>query len=338
MRKAGITLLLLVVVAAGWSALWVWAAHEASHQLDQWLAAEETQGRSWTCPNRTLGGYPVAITIACSDVTFAGEAMGQGVAAELSHLQAEIALWHPRRLALHLTPPFAYKTSDSTTKLGATWARLDIALDGLPNLEAIELGGEKIAVAGTFGDQGRQSGSTRQLHTRFTLPTDPKAPTLDFSIAVDGAPIAALDALVGGTAPADVALVGSLDHADAGDARTPDEAIETWRQAGGRIALQSGTITREGAKAMASGMLGLDSQHRPQGHLDAQFVGLEPILARYGINGSLAGAASMLSALFGGGKPATPTVPGALALPISLKNGHLGVGPISTGVELSPLY
>ena len=46
----------------------------------------------------------------------------------------------------------------------------------------------------------------------------------------------------------------------------------------------------------------------------------------------------MLSALFGGTKPAAPTLPGALALPISLKNGRVGVGPISTGIELPPLY
>ena len=249
-----------------------------------------------------------------------------------------MALWHPRRVAVTLTPPFSYRTSDKTTNLGATWTALSLDLDGLPNVEAIALEGEKIAVSGTFGDQGRQSGSAARLDTRVTLPSESSDPTLAFEIAVDGMPIAALDQIVGGAAPADVALTGRLDRADLGDARTPNEAIENWRQAGGQVALDSGRISRDGAKATATGTLGLDDAHRPKGKLDAQFVGLEPILARYGISGNLAAAGSMLSALFGGGKPAAPTEPGALALPITLRNGRVGIGPITTGIELPPLY
>ena len=189
-----------------------------------------------------------------------------------------------------------------------------------------------------FGDQGRQSGSAERIAARFTLPATDKDPTVGFVVTVDGAPIAALDQLVGGTAPADVALAGTLEKADASDARTPEEAIEHWRLADGRLVLDSGSIARDGAKVTASGTLALDAEHRPKGQLDAQFVGLEPILARYGISGNLAAAGSLLSALFGGSKPAAPAVPGALALPISLRNGHLGVGPIETAIVLPPLY
>ncbi len=343
MRKAGIALGLVVLLAAGWSGLWLWAAREAGRQTDAWLAAEAAQGRAWTCPNRAIGGYPAAITVSCSDATFASQAMGEGVEAQVSHLAAGTALWHPRRIAVTLTPPLSYRTSDGSTNLQATWADLVVDLDGLPNIDALALRGRKIAVAGTFGDQGRQAGSAARLDTRFTLVGDAKNPArnpmVDFAIAVDGAPMAPLDALVGGAAaPIDVALAGTLDRADVGDARTPNEAIEHWRQAGGGIALDQAKITRDGAKVTATGTLSLDESHRPSGKLDAQFTGLGPILARYGINGNMAAAGALLSALFGGPKPAAPTEPGALALPIVLRNGRLAVGPISTGIELPPLY
>ena len=341
--KTGIAIGLMAVVAIGWSAAWAYAAHEAGRQMDLWLSAERAQGRAWTCPNRAVGGYPFAIRISCSDPTFTAQAMGLGVEAQLTHLSAELALWHPRRIALTLTSPFSYRTSDDTTNLGATWSALVLDLDGLPSLAKIALTGEKIAVSGTFGDEGRQSGLAARLDTRFTLPTPPETPsdddpTLVFDIAADGLPIAALDQVVGDSALADVALSGRLDRADVGDARTPDEAIEHWRRAGGQIVLDSGRIVRAGAKVMATGTLALDNAHRPKGKLDAQFVGLEPILARYGISGNLAAAGSLLSTLFGGGRPGAPTEPGALALPISLRNGKLGVGPIDTGVALPPLY
>ena len=336
--KTGIAVGLLAVVAAGWSAAWGYAAYEAGVQTDLWLAAERAQGRAWTCPSRAIGGYPFALTISCSDPTFTAQAMGVGVEAQVTHLSAELALWHPRRIALTLTSPFSYRTSDNTTNLGANWTALTLDLDGLPDIAAVALQGEKIAVAGTFGDQGRQSGSATRLATRFVLPEGGADPTLAFDIAADGLPIAPLDQIVGGSELASVALTGRLDRADVGDARTPDEAIEHWRRAGGQIALDASRITRAGAKVSATGTLALDAAHRPKGKLDAQFVGLEPILARYGISGNLAAAGSLLSSLFGGGKPAAPTEPGALALPISLRNGKLGVGPIDTGVALPPLY
>ena len=338
MRKSVIALVLVLLVAGLWSAGWMWTAREAGRQLDLWLEAEAAQGRTWSCPSRALGGYPFALSIACSDPSFRAQAKGEGVEAQVARLDAELSLWHPRAIALSLTPPFSYRTADVTTNLGGTWGELSLELEGLPSLRAIALRGSKIAVAGTFGAQGRQAGSAAKLTAHLALPSDPAAPVIAFDIALDGAPIAALDEIVGGQALADVALTGTLDHADAGDARTPSEAMEHWRESGGQVTLTSGTISRETAKLLASGTLALDAQHRPQGKLDAQFVGLGPILARYGISGNLAAAGSLLSALFGGGKPASPTIPGALALPITLRDGRVGVGPITTGVELPPLY
>lgn len=338
MRKPLIAVLLVVLVAGLWSAAWAWAAHEAGRQLDFWLQAEAAQGRAWTCPSRKVGGYPFALAIDCADPSFRAQANGEGVEAQVAHLQAALSLRHPRTVALTLTPPFSYRTADATTNLGGTWSALSLDLEGLPNVQALSLHGSKLAVAGTFGAQGRQSGSAARLDADLTLPDDPAAPVVGFDIALAGAPIAALDQFLGGDAPADLALTGTLDHADVGDARTPAQAIETWREAGGQVTLASGTLSREAAKLIASGLVGLDAQHRPQGRLDAQFVGLEPILARYGINGSLAAAGSLLSALFGGGKPIAPAVPGALSLPITLRNGRVGIGPITTGIVLPPLY
>ena len=56
MRNVGIVLLVLVV--AGWSTAWLYASSEAGRQVDAWIRKEAAQGRTWTCPNRTIGGYP----------------------------------------------------------------------------------------------------------------------------------------------------------------------------------------------------------------------------------------------------------------------------------------
>ena len=339
MRKLAAVVLGLLLVLVVWSGAWIYLSSEAGARVDAWIAAEALQGRVWTCPNRDIGGYPLAITVDCSDPTYAGAALGQAVQASLAHLAAEASLLHPRQLVLSLRAPFTYQTSDHQTDVKGSWSTLALNLGGLPAIDTIAMEGTDVVVSGLFGQAGRQGGTAARLDTRFALALGQADPTIGFHIQVYGSPVPALDALVGGTDPIDIDLVGSLDRADAGDARTPEEAMEHWRLAGGRVDLGPSQVTRGATLVSASGALGLDGAHRLQGRLAAQFVGLEPILKRYGFSGNLAAAGSLLSSLFGGGQPSTaPAVPGALALPISFQGGRLGVGPIRTQVALPSLY
>ena len=340
MRSFAAIILGALLVAALWSAGWVYASHEVGARADAWFASEARHGRAWTCPNRAIGGYPFAITVACSDPTYAGAALGQEVHASLASLTAETSILHPRTVALRLTAPFTYQTSDRQVDIGGRWTTLVVSLEDPPSIDRISVVGDGIALSGRFGQAGPQNATAQRLETRLDLALGSANPAIGFDIAIHGAPAPVLDALAGGSEPIDVQLVGTLDHAAVGDARTPEDAIERWRQSDGRIDLrQPSRLVRGTAFVTATGALGLDPSHRPQGRLAAQFVGLEPILKRYGISGNLAAAGSLLSSLFGGGSHQdAPTVPGGLALPIIFQNGRLAVGPIRTAIELPPLY
>ena len=336
--RVGWAVLFLVVLAAGWAGAWFYAATAARHGFDDWQRAEAAQGRVWTCPNRAIEGFPFAITIDCSDATFSGQAMGQGVEASLAHLTAGVSLAHPRSVKVDLTSPFAYKTSDGQTIVSGTWTHLDLAIASLPDPGTGILHGSDVAVQGVFGAAGPQGGKAARLDTTVALAGDASDPALDFTIATSGTDVPPLDDLLGGTEPVSIDLAGRLHHAVAREARTPEEMMETWRKGGGTLDLAPSQATRAASKVLASGTLRLDEAHRPQGRLDAQFIGLEPILQRFGISGSLAGAGNLLSTLFGGSRKAQPTQPGALALPISFQQGRVAIGPIRTQIAVPPLY
>ncbi len=340
MRKAGIVLLFLVVLcAAGWSCLWFYASREAAARTDAWIAAERTQGRQWTCPNRQVAGFPFSLAIDCDKPTFVGQASGQRVEATLAHLTGKLAFSHPREVGITLVAPFGFRTSDGGTNVQGTWQSISVDLSALPEIRTVALRGSNIAVGGTFVGSPRQGGKTDTLEARFTLSPDQTDPTVMFDITLKGAVVPPLDNLLGGSAPVDAGLVGRLDRADIGHARTPQQAMELWRQAGGRVDIDRSVATRAGASVSATGTLRLDEAHRVNGHLDAEFVGMEQILRRYGISGNLAAVGSLVSALFGGGGARkAPAAPGALDLPIVFNNGRLGIGPITTPVTLSPLY
>src|SRR5439155_22519914 len=53
--------LVVVVLAAGWSALWFYAAGRAEADLAAWRESERQAGRTQHCASQSIGGYPFRI-------------------------------------------------------------------------------------------------------------------------------------------------------------------------------------------------------------------------------------------------------------------------------------
>ena len=338
MRKAVGLLVTLVVFAAVWSAAWFAASIYAGRQLDGFIAAEARRGREWTCPARHVGGYPLALVVSCRNATYAGQALGRRVDGQVAGFAATLSLIDVKRVAIALSPPFSYRTSDGKTDVEGTWGSLFVDLSSLPDPRTLALSGTDLVVHGRFPGQDEASSRIATFAARFIASPPQPDRTLDFTVAMTGTPMPILDDLIGGSAPVDAAFAGRLDQADPGEARTPGEAMEHWRQSDGTIALSTLKVSRGGASVTAGGVIDLDDEHRLHGKLDASFVGLEPILGRYGISGDVAALGSLIGTFFGGGRSARPETPGALALPINFGNGRLSVGPITTAVTLAPIY
>lgn len=329
--------LIAVLLAAAWSAGWFYAAHEAGRQLDGWLKSEATVGRDWTCPKREIGGYPVAITVSCRDATFSGRGLGQNVAGSVAHVIAGVSILHPASVTVDMEPPLSYRTLDGDTRLTAEWKALRIVIDGISTAREVSLDGRDIALRGSFGQAGEQHGEASNLDAVFT-PSGPSHALLAYAIGVRAAKVPFLDTLLGGRTPINIDLRGQVDHTNIDEARTPDEAAEKWRRAGGSVEFADAQLRRGETHIKAHGNLRLDDGHRLEGKLDTQLVGLGPILQRFGISGNLAAIGSLLSHVFGAQPSRSASEPGAINLPVRFQKGHLTIGPIVTQVQLLPLY
>lgn len=338
MRRLAVVFLLLAVVALMWTGGWFFAVRQAGAELDALLQSERDQGRIFTCPKRSFGGFPTDLTLSCVNARFEGKDGDRTVNVQVAGLNAEASLFHARDLKVTLLGPLTYRTSDGAADVRASWGGMIATVAGLPEVRTFRIDGHDVTVDGAFGATGRQGGTAQTLRASFSGVPGTPTPSVDFDIAIKGSSVPPLDDVLGSRAPMDATLAGRLDHADAAKGVTPEEAIENWRAAGGRIDLARTQLDHAESRIIASGSLMLDAAHRPEGRLDASFAGLGPVLAQFGIRGDVSAATSLIGSLLGGKAPPADAPPGALSLPILFRGGRLAIGPIRTDIMLPPLY
>ena len=173
---------------------------------------------------------------------------------------------------------------------------------------------------------------------------------VDLSLRLSQAVAPLADALIGNTAPADIALDATVNRASLLGTGTVARELERWRQAGGSLEIAGLSLAKGERRVQAKGSLGLDPGHRVEGQLDLRAAGVEGLVAsivgqRFGADrGALIG--NLVGGLLGlRRKPegAPNDAPGEAALkplpPLRLADGRMMFGPIAIpNVRLQPLY
>lgn len=325
--------LLLVVVAAGWTGAWYVVsgrliAHEAA-----WEEARRAEG--WTirhdAPRRT--GWPMAAGVAFDDLSVSG---GQaylpgGLAWTATSLTLALDIRHPNELSLAVSgrqslslagrPPLAFQArrmrGAAALLPGDRLGLMQGEAEGV--LAAVPVGGKpaaasiaRLALAAQF-DGGAGAGAPAlllagELHGIHLPPSH---------IAALGNPAQlAFDLAFSGPVPARAAQSSAEANAAA------------WSRAGGRMTLrrfhlQDGPLTLE-----AEGGFALDADLQIGGQVQARAQGLDQTLTRLAEAGVMtAPEARSMAAMFGLLAHATGQG-AALALPVSLHDGKVSLGPI----------
>lgn len=333
----------LGVLMAGWSLFWFLAAQQTESLLEAWTKREKTVERVWTCPNRQIGGYPFKIEIICDKPGFSGEVLGRQLTGGVKEFHATASLFRPDQVEVLTAPPFELRSDDGEGEISLQWSVMRVLLDGLPQeVEAISVDGSDVSLRGGLKGFGALTGRAGTLSSRVAIVPERRADDVyTFHLVLDNASVPALDLLLGSTPPDAIKLDGLVTKANFGAAGNLAERLEHWRLAGGHLELQEASVTRGATRLAARGALQLDDQHRPQGLLNGEFAGAEPLLKRYGVNPSLVTAGSILTALLGGGKPngnAPAGGPPSLHLPVTLQSGVVTIGPVKTSLAVPALY
>ncbi|MDB5591627.1 DUF2125 domain-containing protein [Enterovirga sp.] len=327
--------LLLALLAVGWSVAWLLIRERAASGLDEWIAAEASAGRRWSCADRHIGGYPFRIEIACSDFTVDRP----DVHASIGRLLVVSQIYQPRHIIAEASGPLRIQAGP--TKVEGDWRQLQASVI------LRERGFDRISLVAEMPKAAMQNfgAATLDLASRrfeAHLRPDPAAPaTFDLVMRSDGAVIPGLDALVGGEEPADLQVGLEVTETDDLPARPLWNELERWRVVGGRVELRSFGMVKGPRRAEATGTFGIDAEHRVEGRLQIAALGLGGLLGRLADGSGIGGA--LIGALLGTPEPAVApkgAAPGLRPLPpLRLDGGRVFVGPLAIpGIRLPPLY
>lgn len=333
---------LLLAIAVAWSAAWFVIRNRAAEALDGWLAAEARSGRQWSCPDRSIGGYPFRIEVVCPSLS-----LKQGaVSASFGRVESVAQVYQPRLVITEVDGPL--NLTDGTVTVQASWDLLQTSVHaGQTGLQRLSLVARspKVSVTGLAQGAIATSGQHLELHLRPN-PSRTAEKAYDAAVSVKQVGIPALDALVGGAEPTDLDADVTLTQTAGITGRPLVEELERWRSAGGKLDILMFSAAKGPRRMEAKGDVRIDEQHRPAGQLNVAAAGLDGLLGT--ITGNRTGnrtGGALLGALLGQGPRSTAGQQGnakpslAPLPPLRFENGFLSLGPfVIPNVKLQPLY
>jgi hypothetical protein len=340
----------LLLVMGGVAVVWAILSWRAGQEMDAWLQREADLGRTWSCPDRSIAGFPFRIEVTCTEPTFTGAAEGQTLKGRVAKVHTVAQIYNPGHVIVEVDSPLLVEASGGD-RLEAEWLLGRASIQGKPGAGldrfSAELTEPRVTVTGSRIGAATITAGLADFHIRRAPNRPAEDGAYDVASRITRATIPPLDALVGSASPAAADFVATITQAEPLAGRGLPTELERWRVAGGRMQVTSAMVSHGPRRLDASGSVGLDDAHRPQGRLDVTVSGLDELLARFGLGGRSSAIGGLIAGVLGGrpggAQAAEPPAPGSapapkgVVLPLRLDGGRVYLGPIPVAT-LQPLY
>ena len=328
--------ILMLLLAAGWSGFWWYSSKLADREIDSFIQKEASEGRAWSCSDRSLGGYPFRLELRCGSVGLKAEQSGRPVEVSIGSLTVVAQIYNPRLVLADVQAPLALTIDGESAS--AQWDAMRISLrlsSGDVQRLSVSVAAPRIAHKKAAGFDLATKADSAEIHLRPDLAQDQKA--IDIAVLATGASIPELDRLADNATPANIEFSGIVVGVADAQPGSWKQAVEAWRRQNGRFEIKTAKVTKGAMQVEADGALDLDDDRRIRGKLNASATGAGPLLAKLGVS-----SGSNLQQALGGllGKRADAIVGAAASLkwPVRFENGRVSIGPVRTPLQLSPLY
>jgi len=362
---------LVVVLAAGWSVVWFYAAARAEPELAAWREAERRAGRTQDCASQSIGGYPFRIEVRCGGAGL--ELKGTPtLQLKLPFAAVAVQVYDPKLLIAEFTGPLEVSEPERARVALVDWNLGQASVRGLPSgmeRASLVLVGPSIRVPSLTGNDAVFSARRLELHGRQAPGSPADNPTVEAALRLDAAVADKLENLFD-AATADKVRVLAANPTDADVAailRGVDDIrpkpwpawFKEWQARGGQLEIDKARLAQQDVIAAGSGVLQLTPRGGLEGNLQVTVVGIEKILKMFDIDrimsegqigatfnaldrlvpglGGIArqsAAPSLIAAL---GQRTTLEGKPAVTFPIRFVDGTVFLGPFQAGA-VPPLF
>jgi hypothetical protein len=358
----------VVALAAGWSALWFYAAARAEADLAAWRENERQAGRTQDCASQSIGGYPFRIEVRCggADLQLNGAPTLQ---LKLPTAVVAAQVYDPKLLIGEFTGPLEISEAGQPPAAIVNWNLGQASVRGLPlrvERASLALVGPTVR-APSLGDNAVLSARRSELHGRQapgSTADDPVIETvlrLDAAVAdkrlFDGAFADKLRALFANPIDADVAA--TLRGLDDISPKPWSLRFKQWQARDGELKIEKARVAQQDVVAVGAGALKLTPRGGLDGELRLTVVGIEKLLKMLDIDrimteGQIGATFNALDRLMPGlgGIARQSAAPGliaalgertalegkpAVAFPVRFVDGTVFIGPFQVGA-VPPLF
>jgi hypothetical protein len=359
-------LLFVLLLAAGWSGFWLYAANKAEATLTQWREREAQAGRIYSCGKQAVGGYPFRIELTCSDTTAEITRVTPRLSVRGNGLHVASQVYDPTLLIAELGAPITVAVAGAPP-FRASWMLAQMSARGTPATpQRVSVVLEEPRLNRQIDGVDTRLGHAQHVeaHARVAAYTACGRPFVDLAVDLAGVEAPALHPVA--AQPFDFTAVAVLNGLDNLRPLPVPERLRQLQAAGGRLEVTRARLHQGEVTAVAVGSLGLTAAGRLDGELTMSVAGLDRVLPLLGIdqlppdlvgNGKVTAALNSLDGIFLGlsraarshagaglaaglaflGQPTQLEGQKAIALPLRFADGVVYLGPLRVGT-VPPLY
>ena len=352
---------LVVLLAAGWTAVWFYAAARAEQEIASFREREFKAGRLQDCASQSIGGYPFRIEVRCGAATFTFNGTPT-VELKLPSVLAAVQVYDPGLLIAEFSGPLNVSEPGRAPAYVVNWSLGQASARGLPSkIARASLALDKPTVRDTSiignGNDTVFRAQRLELHGREAAGSTPGNPSIDTVVRVNGGVADKLHPILAKPIDAEVAAVlrGLTDV-------TPKPwpvRFREWQAHDGELEIVKARLQQEDVIAVGAGTLKLTPRGALDGNLQVTVVGIEKVLKmldieRFMSEGQIGATINALDKLIPGlgGIARQNAAPGlvaalgqrtvlegkqAVAFPVRFNDGAVSLGPFQVGV-LPPLF
>jgi hypothetical protein len=352
------TLVLFVMLAAGWSWLWSYAAVKAEATMEGWRAREAKSGRLYTCGSQTVGGYPFRIEVNCDKAAALFRSNQPPVEIKTTSILVAAQVYQPTLLISEFNGPLTIADPGHAPNIIANWKLGRSSVRGTPaSPERVSLVFDQPVVDRTTGG-GRENILTAkhiEVHGRIVEGSATAKPVIEVVLRLAAASAPTLHPAA--AAPVDADITGVLRGLNDFGPKPWPLRFRELQAAGGRIDITQARVQQGETIAVGGGSLSLNANGRLDGQLRVTVAGIDAFLNSIGAQqmvqaspnvDKLAGTLDRLLPGLGGvarqqagagmslginllGEQTTLEGKRAVTLPLRFDDGLIFLGPIKIG-------